>query len=264
MTARKTPAPAPAARFLQALRSIRNFFTGFAALIIGTGVFFGLLAVSSYYTLGYFIRGEEVVAPDVTGRSVTDALELLKARNLLIELDRSEPSEALESGIILRQRPKAGSRVKTHTPVRVVVSTGPSQLVLPYSLVGVSQAEAGIELRRLGVGVGNVSYLNLPGKDPDTVLALDPPAGTGLMPGSTVNLLVAAGAVAPALQMPDLHGLTEEKGRSMASQLGLAVTISRTGADPSARPGTIQEQSIPAGTPVTRGQSVSLVVRAGL
>lgn len=248
---------------LRALRSIRDFFTGFFALILTTIIFFVLLAIASYYTVGYFIRGEEVITPDLTGQTVTEALDDLKDRGLLLELERSEPSDALEAGMILRQRPRAASRVKARTPVRVVVSSGPRLTVLPSELLGLSQAEAGIELRRLGLNVGNVSYLEAVGKQPDTVLAFDPPAGTGLLPGATVNLLVAAGTAGAARPMPNLYGLTPEEAAAEAARYGLEVTVSNTGRDPSASPGTVEKQSVPPGTPVRPNQPVSLVVRGG-
>lgn len=247
---------------LRALRSIRDFFTGFFALILTTIVFFVLLAVASYYTVGYFIRGEEVIAPDLTGRTVTEALDVLKDRKLLIELERSEPSDALDAGMILRQRPRAASRIKARSPVRVVVSSGPRLTVLPSELLGLSQAEAGIELRKMGLNVGNVSYLEADGKQPNSVLAFDPPVGTGLLPGATVNLLVAAGTPGAARPMPNLYGLTPEEATAEAERYGLTVTVDPTGREANASPGTVESQSVPPGTPVRPNQQIRVVVRA--
>lgn len=247
---------------LGALRAIRDFFTGFFALIVTTIVFFVLLAIASYYTVGYFIRGEEVIAPDLSGRTVTEALETLKERKLLLDLERSEPSDALDAGMILRQRPRAASRVKASTQVRVVVSSGPRLTTLPAELLGLSQAEAGIELRRLGLNVGNVSYLEAEGKTPDTVLAFDPPVGTGLLPGMSVNLLVSSGHTGAPRPMPNLQGMSSDEAVAEAERYGLDVVVSNTGRDPTAAPGTIESQSIPAGTSVRPDQRVNLIVRA--
>lgn len=245
-----------------ALRAVRDFFTGFFALTVTTVIFFVLLAIASYYTLGYFVRGEEVIAPDLSGRNVTEALDILKERKLLLELDRAEPSDSVEAGMILRQRPRAASRVKARTPVRVVVSSGPRLTALPAELLGLSEAEAGIELRRLGLSVGNVSYVEIEGRTPDTVLASDPPAGMGLLPGSRVNLLVAgSGAGAPRL-MPNLYGLTPEKAVAEVKRYGLEATFTYDGQDPAAAPGTVQGQSHAPGTTVRPGQKVTVVVKA--
>lgn len=245
-----------------ALRGLRDFFTGFFALTVTTVIFFVLLAISSYYTVGYFIRGEEVIAPDLTGRTVTEALDILRQRKLLLELDRAEPSDSMDSGMILRQRPRAASRVKARTPVRVVVSSGPRMTTLPASLVGLSEAEAGIELRRMGLSIGNVSYIDLEGRTADTVLAFDPPAGAGLLPGESVNLLVAgSGAGAPRL-MPNLYGLTPEKAVAEIKRYGLEARLTYDGQDPAARPGTVQGQSHAPGTTVRPGQKITVVVRA--
>jgi eukaryotic-like serine/threonine-protein kinase len=265
MTARSAPSPPsrPGSAFVRSLRAIRDFFTGFVALTITTIVFFVLLAVSSYYAVGYFIRGEEVIAPDVTARPVTEALELLKNRKLIIELERTEPSEAMDAGMILRQRPRAGSRIKTHTPVRVVVSAGPRLVTLPPELVGLSQPEAGIELRRLGLDVGSLAYIPQKDRTPNTVLAIDPPAGSHVLPGSRVNLLVAADESAAPRPMPDLYGLTPDQVRAEAERYGFEAVVAYSGQDPAATPGTVQEQNVPAGAPVVRGQRVNVVIRSG-
>lgn len=244
------------------LRAVRDFFTGFFALTITTVIFFVLLAVSSYYTVGYFIRGEEVIAPDLTGRTVSDALDILKQRKLLLELDRSEPSDALDAGMILRQRPRAASRVKARTAMRVVISSGPRLTTLPTSLTGISEAEAGIELRRLGLNVGNISFLDQEGKTPDSVLAFDPPVGTGLLPGAKVNMLVAASGAGALRLMPNLQGLTPEKAVAEVKRYGLEAAFSYDGQDPSATPGTVQGQSHAPGTTVRPGQKITVVVRA--
>jgi serine/threonine-protein kinase len=262
---RSNPPYAPAPRRLtlgSVLRAIRDFFTGFFALTITTVIFFVLLAVSSYYTVGYFIRGEEVIAPDLTGRTIADALDILKQRKLLLELDRAEPSDALDAGMILRQRPRAASRVKARTSMRVVISSGPRLTTLPTSLMGLSEAEAGIELRRLGFNVGNISYLDQEGKTPNSVLAFDPPAGTGLLPGAKVNVLVAAAGAGALRLMPNLYGLTPEKAVAEVKRYGLEAVFSYDGQDPSATPGTVQGQSHAAGTTVRPGQKIAVVVRA--
>jgi eukaryotic-like serine/threonine-protein kinase len=257
------PSPRPGSTLLRWLRAIRDFFTGFAALTITTIVFFVLLAVSSYYTVGYFIRGEEVITPDVTDRPVTDALEILKARKLLLDLDRSEPSEIIEAGVIMRQRPRAGARVKAHSPVRVVVSEGPRLVALPPALIGLSQPEARIELRRIGLDVGTVAYVARPQISPGTVLACDPPAGTSVLPGARVNLLLAADSSGIPNSMPDLYGLTPDQVRAEAERYGFEAVVAYSGQEPSATPGTVQEQSLAPGAPVARGQRVNVVIRSG-
>jgi eukaryotic-like serine/threonine-protein kinase len=257
------PRPRPGSAIVRWLRAIRNFFTGFVALMITTILFFVLLAVSSYYTVGYFIRGEEVIAPDVSGRQVTEALEMLKGRKLLLELERSEPSELIEAGVILRQRPRAGSRIKTHTTMRVVVSAGPRLVTLPPLLVGLSRPEAGIELRRLGLDVGTIATVSRADSPPDRVLACDPPVGAHVLPGTRINLLITADDSGAPRMMPDLTGQTPEQVRAAAEHYGFEAVIAYSGQSPSAEPGTVQEQSLTPGAPVARGQRVNVVIRSG-
>lgn len=174
------------------LRRIGSVVWGFTRLVVMTGIFFVLLVGASYSVLGYFIRGDVIVAPNVIARPVNEALAVLAKDDLYLELDFEEPSDTLAEGEILSQHPKPGTKVKKRTAIRVVISSGNRQVTLPEELIGLNRLEAGIRLRTLGLEVGNTAYLRTVGPEGDIVLAIDPPPGTGVPPGSPINLLVSS------------------------------------------------------------------------
>jgi beta-lactam-binding protein with PASTA domain len=240
------------------VKRLLGFISGLVWLVLATSLFFGVLAVASYYVLGHFIRGEEIDAPDLTARPVIEALEIAKEHDLSVEFNGEEPSEMLAEGEILSQNPKPGTKIKSRTPIRVVVSSGARQTVLPEQVVGQTRLQAGITLRELGLDTGEIAYLPVTGQNPDVVLATDPPPGTGVPPGSKVNLLVAAETGARTYLMPDLYGLTPEQANVELARYGLKVNQIEEEFASGAVPGGVIKQNPTAGSPIGEGTSVTI------
>lgn len=232
-----------------------RFFWGLIRVTVATSLFFALLTAASYYLIGYYIRGEEEAAPDVRGMPMLEAMAhpQVQSLKLALRLERLEPSEDAPEGDILYQDPKPGARIKARTPLRVVVSSGSRHVRVPESLVSISRREAGIQLRRMNLGVGRVAYVNVPGVANDIVLATDPPPGSGAPPGSKINLLVASDAPNPSSSVPDLKGLTLDLAQQEAERHGLKLEETREVVQEKGEPGTILQQHPPPGEFITQG-----------
>ncbi len=259
----RTKGPTPRARRRRAEDQKKGFIAGFLGflsglfrLILATTLFFAVLVVASYYVIGYFIKGQEIPAPDVKARSVTEALDIMKKWNLTLSMEREEPSDAVAQGEIIRQDPQPGAMIKSRSPIRVIVSSGPKHLPLPAELTAINRRETGIRLREMGLRVGNVAYVTVPGQANETVLALDPPVGTGVPPGSAVNLLVASDLPNRQTSVPDLYGLTLELAKAELQKCGLSLVEVKEEAANGVEPGTIHWQKPEAGTPITPGVEV--------
>ena len=68
-------------------------------------------------------RGDETKVPDVTGKSVGEARELL-GRAGLTPGETRERNDPRPVGIVIRQQPQAGNSVKEGRPVILTVSLG--------------------------------------------------------------------------------------------------------------------------------------------
>ena len=242
------------------IRRVSRFFLSLVLLLVATAVFFSLLVIVSYLVIGYFIRGEEIEVPDLTARSVTEALHLLKPWDIALVMDREEPSDTLPVGEIISQRPGAGSKIKAHAQVRVVISAGHRLVELPSDLIGRSRLEVGIRLRELGLEVGNVTQLPRVGQKSDIVLDMDPPIGTGVPPGSSINLLVSSENQSFTFMMPDLVGLTPALASSALDSYGLRLGSTREGHGPGISPGTIYEQKPEAGSLIGPSSEIEVIV----
>jgi serine/threonine-protein kinase len=131
-----------------------------------------------------------VEVPDVTGSSRAEAYSVLEDTGLRPE-GLSEPSDAVAAGIVVRTDPIAGTLVEEGAPVTVVVSSGPSVIVVP-EVVGRMSDDAVARLQAVGLNA-TTSFV------PDyatygEVVESRPPAGTEMEPGDTVELLVSCAA----------------------------------------------------------------------
>lgn len=261
---RRRPTPTPVAPIQKKggfLGAIWRFFWGTMRFLITTLLFFTLLIVASYNIIGYMIRGEEIVAPDIKGKTVTEALEYIKKWNLSVVLDHSEPSETSQEGEIIRQDPTAGERIKTRTPIRVVISSGQSSVTLPADMVNISTREAGLRLRELDLKAGNVAYVPASGKADGTVLATDPPPGSSVPPRSGINMLVASESPGNQVIIPDMVGLTLEQAKGELARLGLNLAGSREMFTENGRGGLVHTQVPTAGIPVSMGTGVEVILQ---
>ena len=239
---------------------ILGWLWGMTRFLILTMIFFALLVGASYWVVSRAIRGHELNAPNITGRSIAEAMATLQNDRISLLLDRHEPHDWIPEGDIIRQFPQPGARIKSGTPIRVVVSKGAPRVTVP-DLRGQSRIAAGIRLRNLGLDVGAVAEVPRSGQAGGTVMATDPPGGSGVIDGSRINLLISSGRPTAAAQrtMPDLYGLTPAEAREVLAQSGLIIAEERKSPAEGVLAGRIHTQSPPAGQSVSSGTPISVV-----
>ena len=109
------------------------------------GAFLGVAGISGYLTLRFIIKsGDTVVVPQLVGKDVVYALDILTDLGLNIKVSGFEYSSELPKNHVAYQEPGPGSEVKKDRDVRVIVSKGPKTLLVP-NLVGmdIRQGAAG-------------------------------------------------------------------------------------------------------------------------
>ena len=129
-----------------------------------------------------------VTVPDLVGLSGSAFVRriILTGAGLRSGNVSTVPSDIVAEGIVIRQRPRAGSRVRQGSVVRLTVSSGPALIPVP-DLVGLSQADAVAALAAAGLDVGTVGMVHsaivpaglVAGQMP-TSFGSDVPAGTAV------------------------------------------------------------------------------------
>lgn len=213
-------------------------------------------------------RGEDVVTlvargpgtvrvPSVVGLPVAEAFERLQ--DVRLRGESREVASTAAAGRVIRQQPAAGRQAQRGAVVVLTVSRGRRMVTVP-SLIGLSEAEAGAALQRLGL---RASVVRVPSRDPTgTVLAQLPTAGERRARGSVVRINVSRGGAPTArpVPVPDVVQQDEVAARETLSAAGFTVrAVDRPTSDP-AQDGVVVEQRPRGDRPAARGSQVLIFI----
>ena len=152
--------------------------------------------------------------PDLTGRSIEQAIEALEPLGVVIE-QAEENSGTVPEGLISRTEPAAGSRIFKNSVVKVFLSIGPKQLTVP-DVSGLSAEEAQKLLTDSGFVAG--SSKNFFGEAPQgQVLGLSAPTGAILNQGSVLDIRISLGP------LPEVAGLGAEQARALLATVAIEI-----------------------------------------
>lgn len=212
--------------------------------------------LSAITAMRFAIHGREVTMPNLVGKSVAEATQILGSRGLVLRVADRVYSE-LPINVVARQTPPAGVLMKVSQQAHVVLSLGQRQLTIP-SIEGKSLRASRIELLRTGLQIGEISNLHLPDAASDTVILQSPrPGSTAASP--RVDLLVSEGPAEQAYVTPHLIGLNEGDANRRLDLGGLRRKTNYVSA-PQWPPGTVIDQVPLPGTRLTSNATVELTV----
>ena len=197
-----------------------------------------------------------IAIPDVAGQTVAEAKETLKKANFEIGEEKTEASEKVEEGRIIRTDPGAGTGRKEGTKINLVVSSGKQSFQLS-NYIGRKSTDVIAELKQKKVPENLIKIEEEESSESEagTVLRQSPVAGTtyDLSKASTITLTVAKKVTSVA--MPSYTGSSLEFTKNNLVQIvgikeaNIEVVEVSTAPDGTAE-GTVVEQSPKAGEKV--------------
>ena len=197
-----------------------------------------------------------IAIPDVAGQTVAEAKETLKKANFEIGEEKTEASEKVEEGRIIRTDPDAGTGRKEGTKINLVVSSGKQSFQLS-NYIGRKSTDVIAELKQKKVPENLIKIEEEESSESEagTVLRQSPAAGTtyDLSKASTITLTVAKKVTSVA--MPSYIGSSLEFTKNNLVQIvgikeaNIEVVEVSTAPDGTAE-GTVVEQSPKAGEKV--------------
>ena len=206
-------------------------------------------------------QSEKVKVPDVRGMTVAEATKELKKYDLGIDVVDKKPSNEYKKNQIMSQSPGKGEKVKRHSTVEVVLSTGEeakSTKVPPVIGQDESDAEAAIKAANLVVVKGDPQYSD--SVEEGKVISVEPGEGTEVDEGSEVTIVVSLGSQ-PAT-VPSIEGKSQSEAESALAAAGLQGSASEEYSD-SVAAGIVISQGTASGKQVSKGATVSYVVSKG-
>jgi serine/threonine-protein kinase len=224
-------------------------------------VFFMFVAgLSTYLTVHLLIQSEEkIVVPDLEGKEIVHALEMLTNLKLNIKVPGSEFSATIPKNHIISQDPPAGAEIKQGRDVRLVISKGASVVVVP-NLNGLSIPQARILLDQNGLATDTISHVYDPVYPDGDIVAQYPLPGHHSYRGDRVHLLASAGSAPKIVPMADLTGMGLDQAILALEQYHLTVAAIHYIDDDRLPDDTISDHSPQAGYPVSLASGVELSV----
>jgi serine/threonine-protein kinase len=207
--------------------------------------------------LGVTTRAREVKVPDLRGQSVTDASRMLTNAGLVLKVDPiRRPDSKVQADHVLAQEPDPGTVLRRQRSVRIRVSDGPRDPVVP-SVTGAPERTADITLEQARIEVTSRAEIRSGNRDAGTIVAQDPPA---LSHATGVALLVNRGEVGTSYVMPDLIGTPSARVMDILRRRGFNVFIAGEIAYPNLPPLIVVRQTPLPGYQIAAGEPVTLWV----
>lgn len=181
----------------------------------------GIVVAASFLIIGLFfsgvIGGPEVEVPDVTGKTVVEAQNILAQANLGYTIDEEFNAKVVPGTVIL-QNPGAKRFVRAGRKILLVVSKGVELGDVP-NLKGRKLTEAKALLKAARFELGAVSYKYVSGPPEESILGQSVEAPAKLPVGTKIDVIV--NIKSDQVVLPDLVGLSSSSAKNKLNDLGL-------------------------------------------
>jgi len=205
------------------------------------------------------LKSEIVTVPDLTGKAVAQARSELQKKDLSLALKGAESNDRIEKGLIVRQDPVGGSRIRVTRVVQVFTSSGSGTVSVP-GLAGKTLDEALTLLQAAGLTKGKLTQVHTPRLPAGRILDQRPVQGTVVERGFPVGILLSQGDLDDLYIMPDLIGRRADGVIGRLNGWGFKVADIRYVYYPGAAAGLIVKQAPPNGFRIQKRNRISLEV----
>ncbi len=205
----------------------------------------------------FALKTTEVEVPSLVGRSVNEASDLLGESGLTLRVEEGRrPDPKVAADRILLQDPAPGSTARRQRSVKVWLSAGPRQAIVP-ALVGESERTAQLRLQQEAIQLADLSEIRSNEYPPGAVVAQEPPPNSR---GERVSVLVNRGERGASYVMPDLIGVSGDRAAEILRARGFRVAVVGDHPYPGVPPGIVLRQHPQAGFQIGPGEPISLEV----
>ena len=192
----------------------------------GVGVAAGS-AVNLVVSTGPVPTPGPVAVPNVLNLTQGAATTAITGAGLVLGTVSQSSSATVPAGNVISQNPSAGTSVVAGSAVALIVSTGP---VAVPNVVNMTQAAATTAISFAGLAIGTITQQTSATVPSGSVISQNPAAGTNVVAGSAVALVVSTGAATPPPPPPPSNSGGGGGGGSLglgSLALGLAAMMAR-------------------------------------
>jgi serine/threonine-protein kinase len=200
-------------------------------------------------------KAREVKAPDLRGKSVTDADSMVKRLGLTLRLDPTPvPDPTVAAGHVVSQDPIPGSGLRRSRSVKIRVSEGLRAAPVP-SVNGQPERTAELALDGAHLTVLGRAEIRSSDYPAGTIVSQDPPPGAR---SSGVKLLINRADEAATYVVPDLVGLPYLRVLQVLRQFPFRIGNGGDIPQPNLPTGTIVQQLPQAGSQIRAQDTITL------
>lgn len=230
--------------------------------LVAIGVIVAVLILGS---VGFFMaRGagggsKDVEVPNIVDKLIDDAKKQVEELGLKLEVKTTQESDKAKDTILVTD-PKAGTKVKKGTVIKVEVSSGEVKVKMPDFR---NYKKADIQKILDSEGFTNSSIVEEYNDDveADSFIKQNPSAGTKINKNEKIEIVVSKGAKVKLVDVPDVTGKSLKDAKSILKGVKLEVNddINYEVTNDKSQDGVVLYQNI-SGTKVEEGTPISLTV----
>lgn len=164
---------------------------------------FGFM-VGAFLSYGKFWSNNEITVPNVVGKQVDVAKNILSNQNLRVSITEAF-NDTVPSGHVISQYPEAASVVKEQRLITLIVSRGGEATVVP-DLRGLNRRDAELQLKNAGLRIGRVEEQFNSSIAADTVISQNPRPPAQISKNTAIDLVISKGEGPRKFALPDFTG----------------------------------------------------------
>ena len=204
-------------------------------------------------------RPKEVAIPNLVGKTVDEAKQILTENKLNYVEDSSEYNTTYPAGQIISQTPNFvdGRKIKQNTDVKVVVSLGTETTTVP-KLKGLTKDEAEDAAKSSKIKLEFVDEISKT-VEAGVIIKQEKDEGETVNAGDTVKVYVSIGTGIKQVAVVSVFMKDEETAKQTLQDLGLVVNVEYD-EDKTKTNGVVLKQSVESGKTVDEGSTITITV----
>lgn len=222
-----------------------------------------LFVVNLFTSDDFFLNlGKKVEVPKFIGMNYEDEIkdnedyEMFRFETEYVYSSDSEP------GTVTAQDPEPGKKVNKNKVILLTIATNGEAVTIPGGFIGEDYNTVCDTLRDLGLYPKATPQVD-DDKEPGEVIKVDPASGSSVPKGTEIIVYYAISSDDENFfDMPQLVGKDLEEVKSILTSNGLELGKVDI-IDDVAEKNEVLEQSIPANTPVRKGEIINIVISSG-
>ena len=237
-------------------RQLRTRVWSAGRLLILSGAL--LVTFATFFLTGMRVanRARDVAVPDLRGMTTATATEVLENAGLVLRVDERRADRTVPIDHVMWQEPEPGTVLRRQRAIRVRVSDGLQDPVVP-TVVGQNERTAAGVLAQEKIEVGIRAEIRTDAYAAGAVVAQDPPA---TLQAASVALLINRGETGAGYVMPDVIGALGGRVVDILRRRGFRVTVGAEVPYPGLPGGIVIRQTPQAGFQIGAGDSIVLEI----